>query len=166
RLRAELEECRASLEKSKESSSVHESSVSELRDALQDAEKRLQEATAGGADTVCALSDLKGEIVAEREQRSTLEERLEESEKTVFRMTAQLAAAVENVKMLEDSLANSVANSEALQQRLGDALAESVEYADASIRCEERLRDTEADCAALWAEREEAKNQLSAEQTQ
>ena len=39
---------------------------------------------------------------------------------------------------------------------------QSVEYADAHTRSEERLRNSEADCAALWEEREEAKERLCA----
>lgn len=41
-------------------------------------------------------------------------------------------------------------------------VSQSVEYADAHTRSEERLRNSEADCAALWEEREEAKERLCA----
>lgn len=42
------------------------------------------------------------------------------------------------------------------------SIFQGVEYADAHTRSEERLRDSEADCAALWEEREGAKERLCA----
>lgn len=169
RLGMELEESNERLKASQGSNKAREVNIRELREEIEDSENRLLAASAEQMDMKRALSDLRQEVVTEREQRIALEEcigaREEDASSTVKEvhgLQAQLDAAAANVKILEASLEDSIANSDTIQRRLGDALAEGVEYADSAIRSEERLRNSEADCAALWGECEEAKNQLSA----
>ena len=98
------------------------------REALSGAEKR------GGS--------LEGRLEASAPEASRLELEVEDAR-------SKLSAAEGNVKRLEAAMAETAENVAALQQRLGDALAEGVDYADEAIRSEERLRSSEADCAAL-----------------
>ena len=98
---------------------------------------------------------------------SSLEARLAERDSENGRLKRELDDAWSQLVSRDDSRykreishadnADSIAS---LQQRLGDALAEGVEYADQAILSEERLRSSEADCAALWGEREAVREQL------
>ncbi|CBJ48731.1 hypothetical protein Esi_0046_0128 [Ectocarpus siliculosus] len=145
-----------------------------LEGAAQEAEAKaaeLSEAEAkpGGGAVRQKLESTK-EILAEAEGAgASLEERLEASERVAQRLARELGGAEkglesarESVACLKGAVTQGAADAESLRQRLGDALAEGVEYADQHTRAEERLRSSEADCAALWEEREEAKARLCA----
>ncbi|CAM9751345.1 unnamed protein product, partial [Ectocarpus fasciculatus] len=149
-----------------------------LEAAAQEAEARAAEMSeaeaelgerAGGAALRQELESTKEALAAAEGASSSLEERLGASERGAQRLARELAGAEkglesarESVACLEGAVAQGAADAESLRQRLGDALAEGVEYADQHTRAEERLRSSEADCAALWEEREEAKARLCA----
>lgn len=134
-------------------------------------ESSLEETLVGEEAT---RDELQRELESAREalenatrRAASLEARLEESESVNLRIESELDEVKSRLASSEDSrnklqasmsvTANSIVD---LQQRLGDALTEGLEYADETIVSEERLRGSEADCAALWDELQEAKEQL------
>lgn len=131
----------------------------------------LEETLVGEEDS---RDELQRELESAREElknatrrAASLEARLEDSESVNTRIESELDEVRSRLASSEDSRNKLQASMSAtadsivdLQHRLGDALTEGLEYADETIVSEERLRGSEADCAALWDELQEAKEQL------
>lgn len=93
--------------------------------------------------------------------KAASESKVEKMKQEVEYQETQFASAKENAKKLEESMAESVDEIASLQNRLGDALIESVKYADQAILSEEILRISEADRSSLRVEQEELKKELN-----
>ncbi|CAM9430510.1 unnamed protein product [Ectocarpus sp. 6 AP-2014] len=161
-LEAELAGARRGLEGAAQEAEAKAAELAEL-------EKALSDERAGGAALRQELESTKEALAEAEGAGASLEERLEASERVAQRLARELGGAEkglesarESVACLKGAVTQGAADAESLRQRLGDALAEGVEYADQHTRAEERLRSSEADCAALWEEREEAKARLCA----
>lgn len=113
--------------------------VASAREALRDGARR-------GASLEVNLAERESETWRLRREMGELRSRLASSDEMRKRLDATISAKAHSITEL--------------QQRLGDALAEGVQYADQAIVSEERLRGSEAEYSALWREREEAREQL------
>ncbi|CAM9196150.1 unnamed protein product, partial [Scytosiphon promiscuus] len=132
-------------------------------------EEALSEERAGAKTLGEELGVAKKRLAVAESVAVSLEERLGASEGEARRLARELSEAAcrleaerRSFRALERTAAEAAEDADSLRQRLGDALAEGVEYADQHTRVEEKLRSSEADCAALWEEREEAKERLCA----
>lgn len=146
--RAEIEATASTAEKSKiEEAFVEEkNSRGKLELELTCTREALLDTTRHGAS-------LEGKLVESQDMNRRLEKELDNAR-------SQIASFDISREKLEASISSKADSIIDLQQRLGDALAEGVEYANQAIISEERLRSIEADCTTIWREREEATGQL------